>query len=206
MVRGLGLEAIDNYFNAAPSTYDFLNSSGGYIGGKVIIKDNTFISSVQSFLYVNQIKSIDALIEGNIVENVGQTIVDFRTMTEENGTAKFVIQNNTFKNSGCEWCPIRIRTAGYTDGCSIEITVNDNKFIESGTKDDATGGYYFIENPSFSSQKDPFKTIYEVGKNYYEMNGKTITELTNDNFSGAAKSFEAPYASIDEMPEYKKGE
>ena len=206
MVRGLGLEAIDNYFNAAPSTYDFLNSSGGYIGGKVIIKDNTFNTSYQSFLYVTNIKSIDALIEGNIVENVGQTIVDFRTMTEENGTAKFVIRNNTFKNSGCEWCPIRIRTAGYTDGCSIEITVNDNKFIESGTKDDATGGYYFIENPSFSSQKDPFKTIYEVGKNYYEMNGKTITELTNDNFSGAAKSFEAPYASIDEMPEYKKGE
>ena len=38
------------------------------------------------------------------------------------------------------------------------------------------------------------------------MNGKTITELTNDNFSGSAKSFEAPSASIDEMPEYKKGE
>ena len=205
MIRGMGLIATDNYFKTT-GAYDFLNSSQGYLGGKVVIKDNTFIFSNQSFIYVTATKGIDATIEGNVIEDVASTIIDFRTMTEENATATYVIKNNTFKNSGCGWCPIRIRTAGFTDGCTISIKVDDNKFIESGTLDDATGKYYFVENPTLEAQADPFKKIYEIGRNYYEMNGEALTELAEDNFSGAAISFLDPYATVDEVPEYKKGE
>ncbi len=196
-----GLTIANNYFENS-ACYDFINVGGdGFLAGEVVIKDNTFINSIQSFLYIAAIKEINVLIEGNYIENVDCTIIDFRTMKDPNGSAVFEIKNNTFKDSGADWCPIRIRPAGYVETNTITVNVNYNKFINSYTYNDTTP-IVFVENPVFDNQTDPFKVIYNCDYNYYEINGEAMTELTNDNFSGAALSWENTYASEDEMPEY----
>ncbi len=194
----IGLTVTNNYFENK-ACYDFLNVAG-FLGGEVIIKDNTFINSLQSFLYVSGVKGINALIEGNHIEGVQCTAIDFRTMKEENGAAVYVIKHNTLIDAGCEWCPIRIRTAGYVTGNTISVTVNYNKFIDSYYND--TSGPQFLENPAFGSQSDPFKVIYNCDNNYFEVNGAVITELTSNHFCEAASSWANPYANVNDMPEY----
>ena len=200
LAQVIGLEACNNYIEAA-ATFDFLNVTG-YIGGTVIIKDNNYTFSNQSFIYVSGMKTIDATIQGNYVAKTKSTIIDFRLMKEEKGSAKFNINNNTFDQAGCDWCPIRLRSNGFTEGCSFVANVYDNKFIESYTED---GGIYFFENPAYSSQTDPFKKIYTIGKNYYLVKGAVVTTLTDAHFSDSAISFEQGYAQESDMPEYVQG-
>lgn len=196
-----GLEVLNNYIDCANS-YDFLNVPG-VIGGDVTFKDNTYIYSLQSFIYAKGVDAINVLIQGNYIEDVANTIIDFRDMkATDAAVATFNILNNTFVDSGSKWCPIRIRTAGYKATDSLTINVNYNKFIDSYCKD--TTANLFVENPSYDDQNDPFKVIYNMDNNYYEIDGEAITELTNANFTNAALSWEGTYASEDEMPEYVK--
>ncbi len=169
-----------------------------YLAGTVVISDNKCTATTQSFIMVMGVKGIDALIENNYVEDIKSTIIDFRTMKEADAAAKFNIRYNTFKNSGKAWCPIRIRTAGYAAGNTIEVNVSDNKFIESYCVDG--GKTYMFENPSYSSQTDPFKKIYTIGKNYYVIDGKVLTELTDELVDNAAISYDEPYATEEEVP------
>ena len=196
-----GFTAVNNYIENA-SAYDFLNvgAANGYLAGDVLIKNNTYINSLQSFLYVGGVKGINAVIQGNYLGDIANTGLDFRNMREADAAASFDIQYNTFDNAGCGWCPIRIRTAGYAEGNTIAINVENNKFIESAYNEG--GKPQFLENPSFSSQSDPFKTIYVIGKNYYEWKGEPFTEISGFNFCDAQISFEEAYASEDDMPEY----
>lgn len=194
------LEVLNNYIDC-DSSYDFLNVQG-VIGGKVVFKDNTYIKSNQSFIYAVGVNAIDALIQGNYLEDIANTIIDFRTMKQtDTAEATFSILNNTFVDAGCSWCPIRIRTAGYKESDSIAINVNYNKFIDSYYEGDVP---QFVENPSYDSQVDPFKVIYNMDNNYYEIDGNAVTELTATHFSDAALSWENTYASEDDMPVYVK--
>ena len=168
-----------------------------YLAGTVVISDNKCTATTQSFIMVMGVKGIDALIENNYVEDIKSTIIDFRTMKEADAAAKFNIRYNTFKNSGKAWCPIRIRTAGYAAGNTIEVNVSDNKFIESYCVDG--GKTYMFENPSYSSQTDPFKKIYTIGKNYYVIDGKVLTELTDELVDNSAISYDEPYATEEEV-------
>ena len=191
------LEACNNYVDATDTAlvFDFLNAV--CVGGEVVIKNNTMINSQQSFLYVRGVIGINAEIKNNTLINIKNTGIDFRNMNEADASAVFEISGNEFNNAGCGWAPIRIRTAGYKAGNTIEINVFDNKFIESAWNE---GGVpQFLENPSYGSQSDPFKKIYTVGKNYYEWKGVAYTELTDFNFCDAAISFEEAYASKDEL-------
>lgn len=169
-----------------------------YLGGKVVISNNKCTATQQSFIMVTGVKGIEAEIEGNYVEDILNTIIDFRTMKEADAAAKFTIRFNTFKNSGKGWCPIRIRTAGYKAGNTIEINVSDNKFIDSYVGSGANA--YVVENPSFDGQVDPFKKIYTIGKNYYEIGGKVLTEVTDSFFDNTAISIGTPYKTIEEVP------
>ena len=118
-------------------------------------------------------------------------------MKEANASATFTIKRNEFNNSGCGWAPIRIRTAGYTTGNTIEVNITDNQFIESAYNEN--GIPQFLENPSYTTGDGEFDKIYTVGRNYYEWNGEVYTELTDENFTNAAKSYEAAYNSKDEL-------
>ncbi len=191
-----GLEMIGNKFLTA-SGYDFLNV-GGTLKGKVVINDNTYNNSLQSFLYVKGVGVLDCTIKGNYVEGVTKTVIDFRDMKED-GAVKFLIENNVFKSAGTGWDVIRIRTAGYDANDSITIEVKDNKFIDSYTSTD-DGSPVFVFNPSFSAQSDPFKAVYTIGRNYYEINGAAYTDLKAVNFGDAAISFGEAYATSEEVP------
>lgn len=194
-----GLELIGNELTCT-SSYDFLNV-GGMLKGKVVINNNKYINSMQSFLYVSGVGVLDCEIKGNYVEGTACTTIDFRTMKED-GDVKFVIENNELNNTGTDWGTIRIRSAEYGDGDSLSIIVKDNKIIESHSlMDDGTPR--FVNNPSFDAQSDPFKKIYTIGKNYYEVDGKAYTDLTDASFGGAAKSFEAPYVTAAEVPGFE---
>lgn len=193
-----GIEMVGNSLTCT-SAYDFLNI-GGYIKGKVVINDNTYINSMQSFLYIKGVGVLDATIEGNYVERVANTIIDFRDM-QENGAVVFNIRYNTFVAAGQGWCPIRIRTANYDSNDSISINVEFNYFIDSYYAGDE---YNFVENPSLSTAPEGFKKIYTIGRNYYEINNVALTSLTDGHFSNAAISFADPYTSKDDVPAYEK--
>ncbi len=199
----VGFTAIYNYiendttgFASNSGCFDFMNVAG-YLAGEINVKDNTFINSLQSFFYVKGVKALNAVFEGNYFEGIANTVLDFRDMKEANAAVTFEIKGNTFKNAGCGWCPIRIRTAAYAEGNTISVNVNYNKFIDSYYND--ASGPQFLENPSFGSQVDPFKVIYNCDYNYYEVNGAAITELTADNFCGAASSWENTFANADDV-------
>lgn len=178
--------------------YDFINTAG-WMAGELVVTDNRVLNSAQSFLYSKGVKNINAEIKNNYLENITSTGIDFRDMKDAEAKAVFNIELNTFNNAGCGWCPIRIRTAGYTATNELTINVVNNKFIDSAWTDGIVVN--FIENPSLASAAEGFKQIYTVGKNYYEMNGVAVTELTDDHFTGAAISYEAPYASLGEYEE-----
>ena len=194
-----GLELIGNEITCT-SAYDFLNV-GGMLKGKVVIKDNKYVNSMQSFLYVSGVGAMDCEITGNYIEGTACTAIDLRAMKED-GDVKYLIENNEFNNAGTDWGCVRIRSAEYGDGDSIEIIVKDNKFIESHCVMD-DGSARFINNPAFDSQSDPFKKIYTIGKNYYEVDGKAFTDLKDSSFGGAAKSFETAYATSAEVPGFE---
>ena len=195
-----GLEMIGNELTCT-SCYDMLNVAG-VLKGKVVIKDNKFINSLQSFLYVKGVGIMDCTIEGNYVEAAANTIIDFRDMKED-GAVQVVISNNEFKDAGAGWMPIRIRTAGYDSNDTLVINVYDNKFIETYCVATVPE---FMNNPSYDSQTDPFKAIYVVGKNYYEVDGKAYTNVTADNFRGSAISIEPAYATSAEVPGFDNSE
>lgn len=193
-----GLELIGNELNCS-SCYDMLNIAGT-LKGTVIVKDNKFVNSLQSFLYVKGVGVLDCTIQGNYIDGMTQTIIDFRDMKED-GAVKVVIFENEFLNSGSGWMPIRIRTAGYDANDTLSIEVKDNKFIDS-----CTSSNEFMNNPSFETQSDPFKAIYTVGKNYYEISGVALTEVTNANFRDSAISIEGVYATEAEVPGFENAE
>ena len=188
-----GLEMIGNDLTCT-SCYDMLNVAG-MLKGTVVIKNNRFVTSLQSFLYVKGVGVMECTIDGNYVEGTANTIVDFRDMKED-GAVKVDIINNEFKQAGLGWMPIRIRTAGYDANDSIVVNVKDNKFIENHCVATVPE---FLNNPSYDSQTDPFKAIYVIGKNYYEVDGKAYVDVTADCFRNAAISFEQGYASADEV-------
>ena len=188
-----GLEMIGNKLIGS-STYDFINV-GKKIKGTVVIKNNTYTNSLQSFLYVKGVGVLDCTIEGNYTEGIANTVIDFRNMLED-GAVVFNIKNNEFVNSGTNWMPIRVRTAGYDANDTITVNVVDNKFIDSYCEGDVPS---FIENPSYVDGTGAFEKNYTIGKNYYEIDGVAVTELTDAHFNGAAISFEAGYASKDEI-------
>ena len=183
--------------------YDFMNVQG-YIKGKVDIIGNTYSGSNQSFVYALNVGQINATIEGNYIENIGNTAIDFRAMKED-GDNTFDIRFNTFVDAGCGWRPIRIRSAGYDANDSISIMVENNKFIESYV--DIDGVATFANDPANNK-------IYTIGRNYYEVNGEALTGLTVNNFvskddtSGAitvtAISVGEAYATEADCPAYVK--
>ncbi len=190
------LEMIGNNLPCSNS-FDFLNVPGT-LKGKVIINDNVYSDSNQSFLYVSNVGVLDCTIKGNYIKSTLCTAIDFRTMKED-GAVTFLIENNVFDHAGTDWDVIRIRSLGYDANDTISITVKDNKFIESHTKTD-DGKPVFVANPAFDTQSDPFKTIYTIGRNYYEVDGKAYTDLSAVNFSNASISFEAAYTTKEEVP------
>ena len=190
-----GLEMVGNELECT-GTYDFLNVMG-ILKGTVLIKGNKFSNSAQSFLYASGVGVLDCTISENVVSNIASTFIDFRDMKED-GAVKVDIYDNEFKDSVIGWMPIRIRTAGYDANDSIVVNVFDNKFIEAFAPD-TDGINYYIQNPSYSSQSDPFKKIYVVGKNLFIENGVVITNVNNTQFLDSAISFEEPYSSVDEM-------
>ena len=117
---------------------------------------------------------------------------------KEDGAVKIDIYDNEFKDSVIGWMPIRIRTADYDANDSIVVNVYDNIFSEAFAPDD-DGINYYINNPSYDAQVDPFKAIYVIGKNLFIENGQVVTEVNNTQFCNAAISFETPYASLEEM-------
>ena len=195
-----GLDASNNYIQTTGATYDFINSQQ-LLKGEVVFKDNTFVGgSNQSFIYARLIGNTNVLIQGNYIEDVVCTGIDFRDMTEENGKATFNILNNTLKNCGNDWRPIRIRTAGYKEGNEIVVNVNYNKFIDSYVVVD--GQLTFVNNPSFGAVNDPFNVIYNMDNNYYEVDGDVIIPDSNAYFGDAALSWEGSYESESAMPAY----
>ena len=198
VIRFAGVTNLEALYNDITCTqsYDFVNAST-YIAGEVNISYNTYVNSLQSFIYSKGVKAINAVIEHNNLENIANTGIDFRDMKDANASAKFVIRFNTLNNAGCGWCPIRIRTAGYSSTNSISIEISYNKFIESYYADGEIAN--FIENPSLSSQSDPFKKIYVVGRNYYVVKGEVFTDLTDVNFTDAAISYEEAFATAEEI-------
>ncbi|MDY0064632.1 MAG: Ig-like domain-containing protein, partial [Bacilli bacterium] len=193
-----GLEMIGNSITCT-TAYDFLNV-GGFIKGTVTISGNTYINSLQSFLYVKGVGVMNATIEGNYVESTANTVIDFRNMFED-GDVTFTIRYNVFVEAGTGWCPIRIRTAGYDSNDSIAINVEFNQFIDSYYPDGSS--YNFIENPSLATAVDPFVKIYTIGRNYYEVNGSAITELVDSHFTNAAITYDTAYALRSEVPVYE---
>ena len=194
-----GLEMIGNELTCTGS-YDFLNVRG-MLKGKVVIKDNTFVKSLQSFVYVLNVGVLDCTISGNKVSEIANTFIDLRKMKED-GAVKVDIYDNEFKDSSIRWMPIRVRTAGYDANDSIVVNVYDNIFNEAFTPDD-DGINYYINNPSYDAQVDPFKAIYVVGKNLFIENGEVILDVNNTQFLNAAISFEAPYESLEEYESFK---
>jgi len=188
-----GLELIGNNINAT-TAYDLLNVSG-MLKGKVVIANNIYTNSLQSFIYVKGVGVADIDIYGNTIEKMANTIIDIRDMKED-GDVVIDIYQNEFNNNIVGWMPIRIRTSGYDANDTVVVNINDNKFIDS--YDSATGTY--IENPSYSTTNTTFNKIYVIGKNYFIKNGNVITSLTAADFNDAAVSFEQPYASEDEVP------
>ncbi len=192
-----GLEMKDNQIIANSANFDFLHANGT-VKGNVIIEDNLFANSAQSFIYVKYVGVINASIKNNNVSNVANVAIDFRNM-KENGANSFVITNNVFTNVAVNgWNVIRIRTADYDANDSIYVLVENNQFIDAYYLEGTT--YQFVENPSYDSQTAPFKAIYTIGRNYYEINGVAYTSLTAANFANAAISFEEAYATKEEVP------
>ena len=193
----------NEFTNSTRVAFDFMNVQG-YIKGKVDIIGNTYSGSNQSFVYALNVGQINATIEGNYIENIGNTAIDFRAMKED-GDNTFDIRFNTFVDAGCGWRPIRIRSAGYDANDSISIMVENNKFIESYV--DIDGVATFANDPANNK-------IYTIGRNYYEVNGEALTGLTVNNFvskddvSGAititAISVDEAYATEAECPAYVK--
>ena len=191
-----GFEAIGNDFTCS-TAYDFINvgAANGILKGKVVIENNSYVNSLQSFLYVGGVGVLDCTIKGNYVEATACTVVDFRHMRED-GAVKVVIEGNEFNKAGTDWGAIRIRSANYDDNDTIEVIVKDNKLIECH----ATDAPRFINNPAYVDGTGKFDKIYVIGKNYYEVNGAAYTDLKDECFGGAAISYEAAYATAEEVP------
>lgn len=192
-----GIEMVGNSLDGT-NTYDFLNC-GGYIKGIVNISDNFYTNGKQSFLYCKGVGVLDATIEGNRVEGIANTVIDFRNMVE-NGDVKFNIRYNVMIESGTGWFPIRIRTAGYDSNDTITINVVDNQFIDSYYAEN--GIFMFVENPSVDTVAEGFKKIYTIGRNYYEINGEPLTAVDDSNFMNVAVSIADPYETKEEVPTY----
>ena len=191
-----GLEMIGNDITCS-TAYDFINigAVNGVLKGIVKIEDNTYINSLQSFLYVGGVGVLDCSIKGNYVQDIKETVVDFRHMRED-GAVRIVIEGNEFNKSGTGWGAIRVRSANYDDNDTIEVIVKDNKLIECH----ATDTPRFINNPAYVDGTNKFDKIYTIGKNYYEVNGSAYTDLKDDCFGGAAKSYDSAYATAEEVP------
>ena len=194
-----GLEVKGNDITAGGAAYDFLRVEGK-ITGTVNIINNKVKSFIQSGVYALGVGVLDCTIKYNSFENITNTALDFRAM-KDNGAVNYVIENNTFKNvanTNSGWNVIRIRTADYDANDTISIAVNNNKFIDAYYLEDDV--YSFVENPAYSTQSNPFKVIYTIGRNYYEIGGVAFTSLTNANFTNAAISFGQAYATEAEVP------
>ena len=200
-----GLEMIGNDLTCV-STYDFLNVQGK-IKGKVVINENKFINSMQSFIYVISVGVMDCEIKGNYISEIPHTFIDFRNMKED-GAVTFEIYQNEFRDSFSDWqnawMPIRIRAAEYDDNDSISVKVYDNKFINAGALD-TDGEYYYLQNPGIATLPEKWKKIYTVGKNYFEIDGKVYTDVNNKHFLDSAISFEKPYETEAEVPGFEAG-
>ncbi len=182
---------------AAGAKYDFINASG-VVKGKFRVLGNTFEHSLQSFLYIKYVGVIDAEIAGNTVVGIANTAIDFRDMTE-NGDNKFDIHNNVFEEAGLDWRPIRIRTAGYDENDTITVNIYDNAFIDTYTVVDEVKT--FANNPSANGGS--FDKVYTVGRNFYQISGEVLTEVTDANFAGhSVGEIGAPYAKEEDIPEY----
>ena len=198
-----GLEMIGNDLTCV-STYDFLNVQGK-IKGKVVINDNKFVNSMQSFIYAISVGVMDCEIKGNYIAQIPNSFIDFRDMKED-GAVTFEIYHNDFRDSFSDWqnawMPIRIRAAGYDDNDSISVKVYDNKFIDAGALD-TDGEYYYLQNPGIATLPEKWKKIYTVGKNYFEIAGKVYTDVNNKHFVDSAISFETPYAKEEDVPGFE---
>lgn len=183
--------------NEKQAAFDFMNVQG-CIKGKVDIIGNTYVGSQQSFIYALKVGQINATIEGNYVENVLCTAIDFRGMVED-GANTFDIRYNTFVKAGTDWRPIRIRTADYDENDSIAVTIENNKFIDSYVTD---GVATFANNPAANG--GDFDKIYIVGRNYYEIEGTALTSVDDTNFAGHSISVAEAYATEAECPTYVK--
>ena len=188
-----GLEAIGNDITGTSNHYDFVNSPGT-ISGKVVIKDNKHVNSAQSFLYCPHMAAIDCVISGNYLEGQANTIIDFRDV-QGDGEFKFVIEYNEFQYAGLGWMPIRIRSNNSDENDKVTVLVENNKFIETNCVAD-DGQPEFLNDPAGSK-------IYTIGKNYYEVDGKAFTALTDANFCDCAVSFAEAYAKADDVPAKK---
>lgn len=180
------------------SAYDCINVQG-MMKGKIDIIGNTYAGCLQNFIWDRTVGVINVTIEGNHFENIACSAIDFRSMAED-GANSFVIQYNTFVNAGCDWRPIRIRTADYDANDSIYILIENNKFIDSYTTD---GVATFANNPSVGGG---LEQIYTVGRNYYEIEGTALTSVDNSNFAGHAISVGEAYATEAECPAYVKAD
>ena len=188
-----GLEAIGNDITGTSNHYDFVNAPG-VISGKVVIADNRHVNSAQSFLYCPHMAAIDCTISGNYCEGQANTIIDFRDV-QGDGEFKFVIEYNEFQYAGLGWMPIRVRSNNAGENAKVSVLVENNKFIESNCLGDAGEPQFVRDNAGAK--------IYTIGKNYYEVDGKAFTELTDANFCNTAVSFAEAYAKAEDVPAKK---
>ena len=180
------------------SAYDCINVQG-VMKGKIDIIGNTYAGCLQNFIWDKSVGVVNVTIEGNHFENIACAAIDFRDMVED-GRNSFNIQYNTFVNAGCDWRPIRIRTAGYDANDGIAISIENNKFIDSYTLDGETPT--FANNPSANGGS--FDKIYTVGRNYYEISGTALTSVGDANFAGHASAVGEAYATEADCPAYVK--
>ena len=181
------------------SAYDCINVQG-VMKGKIDIIGNTYAGCLQNFIWDKSVGVVNVTIEGNHFEDIACSAIDFRNMVED-GDNTFLIQYNTFVNAGCDWRPIRIRTADYDANDSASVTIENNKFIDSYTLDGETPT--FANNPSVGNN---LAQIYTVGRNYYEIEGVAITSVSDANFAGHALAVGEAYATEAECPAYVKAD
>lgn len=184
-------------------SYDLINI-GGTLQGTVKVENNVFANANQTFMLVGSVGAGDFSIKGNEITSIGSCGIYIKGFTGD-GTFKFDILNNTFTDVANGWngnssfgAVIDFITKNCDENDTLVINVANNKFIESYGSKDST--YVFVSNSSYDTQSDPFKQIYTIGQNYYEIGGVAYTELTAANFGNAAISFEEAYATKEEVP------
>ena len=90
--------------------------------------------------------------------------------------------------------PIRIRSNTSVTTDTVSILVENNKFIESFVDN---GGVYEFCRDNYGNK------IYIIGRNYYQVNGEALTNITSANFQDTAASIDKPYEKEDEVPTQK---